>query len=149
MPFTEAMFVFNGRVARLPYFGYSVLVTVLVFVLIFGGMLGFNSGGAGPLLGGALFLAGIVGGVWSSLALMVKRLHDLGLSGGNAVWIVGLNVVGSMAGQASDGLAIAFDLAAAGVGLWLLFARGQPHVNEYGPAPGLLTTSAAAPTVAA
>jgi len=143
------MFGFHGRVARLPYFGYTALLAVVVVVLIGGGSLGFASGSAGAVLGGALFLAGFVAAVWSGLALTVKRLHDLGLSGVNAVWIVGLNVVGSAVGQASDGLGVAFDLASIAVGLWLLFARGQPQANDYGPAPGSLTASAAAPTVAA
>ena len=124
-------------------------LTVLFGALIAGGVLSFDGAGPGVVLGGALFLAGIVGAVWCGLALTVKRLHDIGLSGGNAIWIIGLNVVGSVAGEASSGLAIAFNLASLGVGLWLLFARGQSQANEYGPVPGSLTPSPATPTVTA
>ena len=143
------MFGFKGRIRRLAYFGYSIALTVLFGALIVGGMLSFDGAGPGVVLGGALFLAGIVGAVWCGLALTVKRLHDLGLSGYNAAWIMGLNVVGSVVGQASGGLAIAFDLASFGVGLWLLFASGQVQANEYGPVPGSLTPSRVTPTVTA
>jgi uncharacterized membrane protein YhaH (DUF805 family) len=149
MTITEVMFGFKGRIARLTYFGFSMALTAVFGGLIVGGMVSFDSAGSGVVLACSLFLVGVVGAVWSGLALAVKRLHDLDLSGYNVAWIMGLNVAGSVVGQASNGLAIAFNLASIGFGLWLIFAPGQSHANGYGPVPGSLTTSAAAPTVAA
>ena len=150
MTLAQTLFGFKGRIARLPYFGYSLLAACVSGVSMLAGVYGFSTdSGGGAILGGLLLLAGVVGSVWAGLALNIKRLQDMGLSGVNAIWIVGLSVVGSVAGQASSMIEIVCGLASIGVGLWILFTPGQPQANEYGPPPGDQAAHAAARTIAA
>lgn len=143
---TDLLFGLTGRISRLTYFGGGLVLAVVTLVPIVGGMLMLRSAGPWVVPGAALAVAGVVGAIWNTIALTVKRLHDLGLSGANAVWVLGLNVGGSVVGQASEELAIAFGLASIGVGLWLLLTPGQPLTNEYGPIPGSGATGAGAVT---
>jgi uncharacterized membrane protein YhaH (DUF805 family) len=95
------LFGFNGRVRRSSYFlgaiGAMLLWSVLCMVL-FGGFLFANSAQfdwsghgvilagepedlqGGPVLG-VLFLILAILGLWASLALTVKRWHDVGMTG--------------------------------------------------------------------
>jgi uncharacterized membrane protein YhaH (DUF805 family) len=119
MPFSQVLFGFQGRLARLPFFGYSILVFFLLGVSIIAGgaMIGVDSGGGGAVLGGLVIFAAIIGGIWAGLALTIKRLHDMGLAGTHAIWIYGLNVASGAVGTAfSSALLRSVLLSGSGLG---------------------------------
>lgn len=117
--------VFNpqGKVARLSYFGYSVLLSLTMFVI---GMTGlFVAGGqyasmASVLLGGVVALAALVGYIYGGAILMIKRLRDMGRDPTHAVWIYAVSA-GAAMGTTLDGVWLLLWVAQFGATLWLLF----------------------------
>jgi uncharacterized membrane protein YhaH (DUF805 family) len=140
--FTQTLFGFTGRIARLPYFGYSILVGILfIATMVAGGVMiaavaGGQGRGGAALLGLLVIACGFIAFLWAGVALMVKRLHDLGMSGLHAIWIYAVHMGGSLVAHQSPALAILLYLAAFCIALWLWFGPGQPAANEYGPVPG-------------
>jgi len=111
------LFTFEGRTNRAWYFWHVLLddfaVVMLVFVLaVMGSLLGFPWGLAvvPPLL------SAIVGGSWAAIAVTVRRLHDLGRPGWHW-WLLFIPF---------------FNLY---FGFVLVFQRGTPGPNLYGPDP--------------
>jgi uncharacterized membrane protein YhaH (DUF805 family) len=140
MSLAEALFGFDGRLARLPFVGYSVLLLFICFLAGAGAlMVRAETRAAGAVLG-LVLLAVLVGVISCGLALTVKRLHDMGLAGTHVMWIYGLNVASVSLAPA---LSILFHFAVGGVLLWLCLTSGQPQSNQYGPVPG---TSASRPS---
>jgi uncharacterized membrane protein YhaH (DUF805 family) len=140
MSLAEALFGFDGRLARLPFFGYCVLLLFICFLVGAGAlMVRAETRPAGAVVG-LILLAVLVGVISCGLALTVKRLHDMGLAGTHVMWICGLNVANVALAPA---LSILFHLAVGGVFLWLCLGSGQPRSNQYGPVPG---TSAPRPS---
>ncbi len=125
------LFGFRGRLGRssfaalsLSVFGVVVLaVPVLVLASISQGV--YGSGGLrGP---GLLIPPLALFGGWSLLALVSKRLHDLGLPAWHLAWICGLPVA------AGTVHALAQLAAVAGPWAWLCLARGSEEPNRFGP----------------
>lgn len=132
-----AFFDFHGRMARLPYFGYSLLAALFLFISIMVGILvvaGGDGAGVGVLLGGLVVLVGFGFGLTASVAITIKRLHDIGLTGLHCIWIYMISLAGG-AFPSDSVMGVLANVAAIGVGLWLLFAPGQKADNDYGPAP--------------
>ncbi|MGW6980671.1 DUF805 domain-containing protein [Streptomyces sp. NPDC054932] len=103
--------VFSGRARRQEYWMFTLFNVGIVLVLA---ILDFALG-TYPLLVGLYFLGTLV----PSLALTVRRLHDLGKSG---AWYF-----------------IAFVPFIGGIWLLVLTATaGQPQPNQYGPDPKAL-----------
>ncbi|MEK0084369.1 DUF805 domain-containing protein [Benzoatithermus flavus] len=143
MDLTTALFSLNGRLSRLAYFGYGSLAWAIGAVLIVVGAVGLaatDSGHGAQAIGLLLVLSAVGFIFWTSIAIAAKRLHDLGLSALNLVWICLLDGVCSgiseVARPSEPVLAFVLSLVPLGVGLWLLFAPGQPHDNPFGPASG-------------
>jgi uncharacterized membrane protein YhaH (DUF805 family) len=147
----QALFSFYGRLARLPFFWCVVLVNVVLFVpvviamvenqaslpddLIYAFAIVLMQGSQTANLVGAVLLIPVT---WVSLAIAVKRLHDLGMTGAHVIWITAISI-GSAAGfftSPGTGVGLAISLVSFSILLWLLFAPGQPYENEYGPDPG-------------
>ncbi|MGF1599996.1 MAG: DUF805 domain-containing protein [Acidimicrobiales bacterium] len=105
----------QGRVGRLGYFATNLAIGAILFVL------GYASLDVDDFTGQArldpLFLVALAVGVWASYGNMIRRLHDRGLPG----WWVLLSVV---------------PFVNWALGLYLLFAPGDPINNRYGPPPG-------------
>ena len=147
----------KGRIARLPYFGYSCL-NFLVFVLVIVVPLLLLGRVAGPAdmvldaagqltislalpsswagLAAALSIALALATFVSAVVLTIKRLHDLGHSGWHVIWIVVLTS-GAPRSTAShvSVLSVVLDIVGVCVSLWLLFNPGDPAANQYGPVP--------------
>jgi uncharacterized membrane protein YhaH (DUF805 family) len=149
MSLIQTLFGLDGRIARLPYFCWGLLASILSVVGIFAGVYGFGPDGRGTMLGGLVLLAGVIGSIWMGLALTVKRLHDMGHDGLHAAWIFGLCVVGAAVDELSDEVALICALVSLGGGVWLMFAAGEPRGNRYGPAPGPHAAHATARAIAA
>ena len=134
MSFSQKMFGFDGRIRRLPYFGFGILSCIVGGVLVGTGIV-LMQVGFGFIPGIVVIIAAVAGMIWVSLALTVKRLHDMGLAGIHVIWFLLLNLAAGGARALSPGLGILLDVACFGVSLWLLFKRGDDGANQYGPPP--------------
>ena len=126
------LFVFEGRLARLPYFGCNLLVVVGAGLFALFGV-NFAEDGAG-FAGIPLILAAVVVGLWGGLAINIERLHDIGMNGAHAWWIYAVILAHSGLSRGSQ-LEGAMWVVHFGVGLWLTLMPGQPEDNEYGRVP--------------
>jgi uncharacterized membrane protein YhaH (DUF805 family) len=136
-----ALFSWSGRLGRLAYFGYSM---VLVAVLLVLGLIlllplrnAENGLGVGIAIGAILVLMGLFGG----FCLAAKRLHDLNMSAWHYAWIIlvpaflnGLGAAIKQTGMELPGLltSLVGSVISLGVGLFLLFWPGTDGANDYG-----------------
>jgi uncharacterized membrane protein YhaH (DUF805 family) len=149
MDWTTLLFSFQGRINRGKYW-LAVLIYVVVWVVFvaavfmwIGGMNIdnlFSFAGAGLLIwliGFILFVAGL----WSGLAIGIKRLHDRDKSGW---WILlfwlAPSVLSSWQTATPDfGGSFVLSLAAIAIGIWAFVELGclpgTPGPNQYGPDP--------------
>jgi signal peptidase I len=122
------LFSFRGRISRSRYWEFSVLTNIASALLLFAISILFfqiaastrESGTAGehaPILFVLIAMLLDAFGVWVSLALQVKRLHDRGRTG----WLVLLNLIPVL-----GPLALIIDT---------YFLPGKPGTNRYGPVP--------------
>lgn len=122
----NAIFSFNGRLARLPYFLLHILFTVLMVVTAF--VIAFTEGNLIViLLGAGIILALIV----ASFAILVRRLHDINFSAVHLSWLIPVTM-------AVSAIAVTFpmiELVNLGLGLWLFLAPGNDGPNNFGPRP--------------
>lgn len=114
------MFTLQGRWNRLNrqrYFGYSLLLTLLIFVLAFGlGMAGILTAEMMLTHSMEINLGFMAVTLWPSICLSVKRLHDLDKPGW--LWVL-------------------FIVPLVGFFLWiyLTFWKGTEGENQFGPDP--------------
>jgi|SRR5581483_8246184 len=128
-------FSFDGRLARLPFFLRGIQVGIAASVIFIASLPLFMNGGrllwwAGiVVVGAALAVLGV-----SAFSLTARRLHDLGLSGYHALWVVAANVLSEFLSRGSS-KAVLVSLPFAAVGLWLMFWPGNKAANGFGPVP--------------
>ena len=131
---TERYFSFDGRLWRIAFFIRNLYVSIAAGVLIIASIPLFSHGSAILWWAGVAFLAvAMIACAVSLISLVVRRLHDLGLSGYHAIWVMALQVASTLLSYASDAVALA-SLPLALVGLWLTFWPGQKADNRFGPA---------------
>ena len=138
---------FNGRARRSEYWWFTVahIIIVTILSLLDNGLgLTFGSGNSGVLKTIYSLLIFI-----PSLAVAVRRLHDVGKSGWLLLIVygliiafaVGMFVSGYATGMAGGDFGIAFIIPVLGiiaVGVWmliLLFTEGDRCTNKYGSDP--------------
>lgn len=147
MDLVELLFKPQGRIARLPYFLSSIailvvfaVIIVIAFVFTAGALYaGFAAMG---LIGIALFFGVVCALFYVSTVLTIKRLHDMGLIGWHAAWIMGASLVGSSLNRPHGDpslFGLLCSLVSFGATLWLLFKPGDDFSNEYGPAPSSIS----------
>jgi len=133
----EAWFFLSGRIGRLAYFGYSLLLalalTLLAVVMLLPAR---NSPNMGSVVVLAVVLIGAIA-IWGGICLGVKRLHDLDLSGWHYAWMALVPGVLSGLGQASQSMAITLvgGLLSLGVWIYLQFWPGTDGPNRFGYQP--------------
>lgn len=138
----------QGRIPRLAYFLSVMVLIVVVFIPIMIAIPEFSQMD-GSILGMQRFMRQQTGAatflvvsylvlLWPSIALMVKRLHDINLPGGWAilgyvpfVFMVIAGVLG-MTGDASQMIYNLFSIVSFIFGLVLLFKGGTKGTNIYG-----------------
>ncbi len=125
----------SGRLSRLPYFGYSVLLIVVAVILSFVAIFALQSATGGlSILGVVIAVVVGLGTLWGSIAIAVKRLHDVNMSGWHYLWMALvpgiINGVGNT--QHSTGLQAIGGLISLGVWVFLLFWPGTPGPNRFG-----------------
>lgn len=76
---------FKGRARRKEYWGYSLFLAIFYFVIVIFSNIFIKSGSIGAMIfGGLLLILFAVAILLPTLAVTVRRLHDIGKSGG---WI--------------------------------------------------------------
>jgi uncharacterized membrane protein YhaH (DUF805 family) len=119
----------SGRIARLPYFLYALLLAVILIVL-------------GVVLVTILGVAGILVAYlicfYSFYCLMAKRLQDFDKPGKWAWGVIAIGLLGSFLSisESTAQLGQLISLLQFILGLIILFLPGTPGSNQYGPAPG-------------
>ena len=127
----NTLFSAQGRLARLPYFGYTILTKVIMILALLGLVFSFTShGGIAIGLAMIILVPVLIAMFWASINLTIKRLHDFNFSGMHTIWIYVL-AFGTGAFQQSD-FGILLSLVSFGVSLWLLFMPGSPEPNNFG-----------------
>jgi uncharacterized membrane protein YhaH (DUF805 family) len=131
----DRFFMFDGRLARLPFFLRGIQVGILSLILFFATLPLFMNGS--PLL----WWAGLAGVILSvvvlavaTLSLTVRRLHDLSLSGYHAVWVIAADVIAQCLSYGSN-KAVLFSLPLVAIGLWITFWPGRRDANRFGAVP--------------
>jgi uncharacterized membrane protein YhaH (DUF805 family) len=138
-----ALFSWGGRMGRLAYFGYSILLSVMLVVLNLVLLLPLRN--APDAKGITIAITLILGamGIWGGFCLAAKRLHDVDLSAWYYVWIILipalLNGVGVAMRHPEVGMTVpGLVVSLAGltflllVYLILLFWPGTDGTNRYG-----------------
>jgi uncharacterized membrane protein YhaH (DUF805 family)/cold shock CspA family protein len=118
---TEKYATFSGRARRKEYWGYFLFWTIALFVicligLIADGVAGNLDNSDGPLLTMAACGLFVVATVLPGMAITVRRIHDMGLSG----WfylLVFIPTIGAL------------------VVFVFMLVPGQKHENRWGPVP--------------
>jgi uncharacterized membrane protein YhaH (DUF805 family) len=129
MTLAQILFGFDGRLARLAYFRYQLMggsFAALALVPAYLLLLAFVP------LGIAAFAAVGAAVIWMSAAIVVKRLHDIGLSGWHAVWVLVLGLGSFGTSRVNVAIGTLLFVVSALVGLWLLFMPGERDDNAYG-----------------
>jgi uncharacterized membrane protein YhaH (DUF805 family) len=127
---TFALFKFRGRLPRLGFFRDAVWLGFIVGVFAVLGTQSLIQGGAGSIFGPIWLAVGALL-IWGGIALTIRRLHDIGLSGVHVIWIWLVNVAATSFIAVSPVLSLLSSFLALGVALWLLFAPSDPALNKY------------------
>lgn len=142
-------FGFRGRITRLRYFSYTILVWVLLYLLRLLVVPLVESTPLKSVGGVSIFLVALfvfVGEIVSQTSLAVRRGHDVGFSGlfTGTVWAV-LSVLWSFA-LIFDVTALSQGLLAVGSALWvyLVLRGGDTGPNKFGDDPVIYTEQTAA-----
>jgi uncharacterized membrane protein YhaH (DUF805 family) len=124
----------QGRIARLPYFGFSLALTIpyMIVAYLLASLLG--------AFGGILVLALYAVIAYPYYCLMAKRLQDFGQPGKYAVIVIGVGLAAALLQfvEALQGVSMAISAVQAVVGLVILFMPGHPGDNAYGAPPSKL-----------
>jgi uncharacterized membrane protein YhaH (DUF805 family) len=128
----EHYFSFHGRLARLPFFVRDIYLGIVGGLLFFASIPLFSNGSSVLWWAAVVVLvvATVVLGV-GSVSLIVRRLHDLGLSGYHAVW-VGAAELGWMVLSYGPNYALLLGLPLLAISLWLLLYPGNAGANRFG-----------------
>jgi uncharacterized membrane protein YhaH (DUF805 family) len=124
----SSLFTFNGRLGRLAYFGYSLLLVLVGSVAalavdeFLGGLLGF-----------VLIVVIVIAMVWSGFSITARRLHDLDMSGWHYLWMIVIPAAITSWGQniRADPITIIGGLLSLAFTLFLTFWPGTPGRNSY------------------
>jgi uncharacterized membrane protein YhaH (DUF805 family) len=134
---SKMFFSFTGRLGRLAFLlrGMALGITPGL-LMVFGLALVLH--GALWWLGFLIGLIALAGLIMSGASLVVRRLHDLNLSGRHAIWAVPLQYAvllpAALASQGVDiwGIDLTSNFFAAVTGAWLLFWPGAKTKNRFG-----------------
>jgi uncharacterized membrane protein YhaH (DUF805 family) len=125
---------FSGRLGRLLFFARSVFLGVAAAALAMVSIPFFSQGGLWWWVGildviGALAL--LILGIAS---LIVRRLHDLGLSGYHAIWVGAADAGWGVLSYGPPQIMLA-GLPLAAISFWLAFWPGNAESNRFGERP--------------
>ena len=131
----KTFFKSEGRIARLPFFAYTVVVTLSVVALVLLALALLDTNTAGTVVGVALILGSIVAAAWANIVLVMKRLKDMNYSPYLVIPIMACNMFSGVAEKTSPGLSLALSLGVIIAYLFLFFVPGTKGDNQYGEQP--------------
>lgn len=131
-PLLQRYVSFEGRLARLPFFIRGIYLAIAAIVIFFASIPLFSSGSRlAWWLGVILVVAAIAVLGVGTVSLIVRRLHDLGLSGVHAIWVGAAEFGWTVISEApASAQVLALPLLA--IVLWLQFYPGKPGANRFG-----------------
>ena len=124
--FIEKYFSIRGRLVRLLYFTRSIELSIIITLITTASIPLFMNGG--DLLwwtGLVLVVIALIILAASTISLVVRRLHDIGMQGYHAIWVIPLLALPAW-GRAPY---LAIPLLV--LSLWLLFWPGQKTLNRF------------------
>lgn len=139
MTLRQALFSFTGRIGRMAYFGYFFVLCIFMAVFGAGAALVAKTGDGGAIVGGLMMIAMGIAYLWAGMAITVKRLHDINLSGLYLIGFYGIAIAAFALTQVNATVSILLYVAQAMIGLYIVFAPGTQGSNRFGPAPGTVT----------
>jgi uncharacterized membrane protein YhaH (DUF805 family) len=127
-------FAFDGRLARIPFVKRYFYLNIGFTILFVSSIPLFSNGSAVLWWLGILELV-IVTGIFSigTVSVIVRRLHDLDLSGLHALW-VGAALIGAIVLSYQSDFLLFLCLLPFAIWLWLLFCPGTEASNRFGEA---------------
>jgi uncharacterized membrane protein YhaH (DUF805 family) len=133
----KELFTWKGRLGRLRYFLYSLASLLLIglgFVPVALEIGYLQVPGTDPSACAILFIvAGFGVAMWIGIVTLIRRLHDLNLSGW---WLFATFLSSLFAGSPSLIVQIIAGLFSLGWGVYLTCVAGTPGDNRFGPARG-------------
>lgn len=130
--FLERYFSFHGRLARARFYIRCTYLSMIVLILFVASIPLFSSGymilwWAGLCVVAAAGATLILG----TASLIVRRLHDIGLSGYHAIWVGAAEFAWTFLAWAPDRI-VFFALPLFGICAWLIFWPGKAGKNRFG-----------------
>lgn len=125
-----------GRIGRLAYLGWNFGISVLLAAIILLALALLPLGGFATTLGWVLLGLALLIFALSYVAVVGRRLHDVGLSSLHVVWLLPLMLLAGWYGQfgaGDDAERIAAALLATALHGWLLLMPGERGANAHGP----------------
>jgi len=131
----KTFFKSDGRMARLPFFGYSIAVTITVVAAVVLGAMMIDKNTAANVVAIALILVSVVAAIWANIVLMMKRLKDMNYSPYLVIPIMACNMFSGFVEKAAPQLSLALSLLTIIAYLFLFFVPGTKGDNQYGEQP--------------
>lgn len=126
----ERYLSFEGRLARLPFFARGIFLGVVAAASSMVSIPFFALQGLLWWVGIAIVVASLVLLAVGAASLTVRRLHDLGLSGYHAIWVVVAQAGWAVLSHAPPKAMLA-GLPLAAIGVWLTFWPGNRGPNRF------------------
>jgi uncharacterized membrane protein YhaH (DUF805 family) len=131
----ERYLSFRGRLARLPFFVRELSLNITAAVISFASIPLFANGSRVLWWAGLLvLLASLALLAVGTISLIVRRLHDLNLSGYHAIWFAAVEVCW-VAVTYGPPEAILLGLPLGAIYFWLALWPGTRGVNRFGEVP--------------
>ena len=131
--FFNRYFSFQGRIGRALFYIRCLYLTLITTVMAVVTVPLFSNGGRILWLAGACVVAAALATLLLGIgSLLVRRLHDIGLSGWHALWVGGAEFGWAFLAYAPERvMLIAAPLGA--ICAWILFWPGSAGENRFGP----------------
>jgi len=126
----ERYFSYEGRLARLPFFARGFYLSVVAGARSMVSIPFFSQGGLLWYAGILIVVASMALLVVGLVSLIVRRLHDLGLSGYHAIWVGAAQAAWTPLSYAPPKVMLA-GLPLAAVSIWLTFWPGNKRPNRF------------------
>jgi uncharacterized membrane protein YhaH (DUF805 family) len=123
--FLELIFASSGRIGRLVFWGTMMYLSLLIY--------GYYRWLPAPVVAWTDWLVTFLV-IYVRISVVAKRLHDLGRSGWWAAFVIPLSIV--FHSPVPHSVRIGVMILELIPSLYLIFAKGQPGRNRFGPPAG-------------
>jgi uncharacterized membrane protein YhaH (DUF805 family) len=131
----ERYLSFHGRVARLPFFIRALYLNIAAAVITFASIPLFMNGGRVLWWAGlVVLLASLLLLFAGTVSLIVRRLHDLNLSGYHVIWAGAAEACWVVLTYGPP-KGILYGLPVGAISFWLTFWPGTKSANRFGAVP--------------